>query len=98
MEHTNHQFTLVSGHVNVPNSNKVIAVTIVYQTPQKNIRVQALNTENIEYLTSIEYSEPIPMDQYHKERDAVRQKAIDVIIYFLNSNKNKNAFLKFNTH
>ncbi|OXU28585.1 hypothetical protein TSAR_004806 [Trichomalopsis sarcophagae] len=77
VERTSHEFTLVSGYINVPSSSKVVAVSIVYQAASKNIEVKARGSMKMEYLASIKYSEPIAMDQYRQERDSVREKAID---------------------
>lgn len=81
VERTNHEFNLASGYIAVPNSNKVIAISIVYQTTQKVIQVKARSTVKIEYLTSIKYSEPILVEQYRQERDAIREKSIDVSFF-----------------
>lgn len=62
----------------MPNSNRVVAVAIVYQTVQKRIQVKARGSIKMEILTSIKYSEPIQMEQYNQERKTIREKAIDV--------------------
>ncbi|XP_011497817.1 PREDICTED: uncharacterized protein KIAA2013 homolog [Ceratosolen solmsi marchali] len=77
VERANHEFNLESGYVPVPNSNKIVAVTIVYQIVQKRIQVKARGSVKMEFLTSIKYSEPIEMEQYTRERNAIREKAID---------------------
>jgi hypothetical protein len=84
VEHTNHEFNLESGHVPVPNSNKVVAVTIVSQVVQKNIQVKARGSVKLEFLTSIKYSKPIQMEQYTQERNIIRDKAIDVRLLLFN--------------
>ena len=78
VERTNHEFNLVSGYVNIPNSNKVLAVSIIYQAAQKSIEVKPRSSVKLEYLTSIKYGEPILVNQYRQERDTIREKAIDV--------------------
>jgi len=74
----NHDYTLVSGFVPLSNSNKIIVVSIIYKTPPKVIQVKAHNSVKLEFLSSIQYSEPILSEQYHVERDITKKKAIDV--------------------
>ncbi|KAL7288729.1 hypothetical protein TKK_0017454 [Trichogramma kaykai] len=73
---TKQEFNLASGYITVPNSNKVIAVAIVYQSIPKFIEVKARDSFKIEYFTSINYSEPVIMDQFSKERDSVKNRAV----------------------
>ncbi|XP_029167471.1 uncharacterized protein KIAA2013 homolog [Nylanderia fulva] len=75
----NHEYTLVSGFVSVPNSNKIIVISIIYKVPPKTVQVKARSSIKLEFLSSIQYSEPISSEQYHIERDATKKKAIDLM-------------------
>ncbi|XP_014206584.1 uncharacterized protein KIAA2013 homolog [Copidosoma floridanum] len=77
VEHTNHPFNVVSGFVSIPNSNKIVAISMVYHALPKNIQVKARSSTKVEYLTSISYSEPILIDQYHKQKDLIREKSVE---------------------
>lgn len=73
----------MSGHVTLPNTNKVIALCVIYQEAQKNVEVKARDSLKIEYLTSIKYSEPVLVGQFSQERDKIRERAIDVNIIYV---------------
>ncbi|XP_011643806.1 uncharacterized protein KIAA2013 homolog [Pogonomyrmex barbatus] len=75
----NYDYTLVSGFVSVPNSNKIIVVSIIYKVPPKTVQVKAHSSVKLEFLSSIQYSELISSEQYHVERDATKKRAIDLI-------------------
>jgi len=42
------------------------------------VQVKAHSSVKLEFLSSIQYSEPILSEQYHAERDATKKRAIDV--------------------
>lgn len=73
----------MSGFVSLPNSNKIIVVSIVYKVPPEKVQVKARSSVKLEFLTSIQYSEPILSEQYHTERDATKKRAIDVSKYLI---------------
>lgn len=81
MDGTIVEFNLISGHVTLPDSNKIIAVSIVYKTPPKVLQVKARGSSSFEYLTSIKFSEAVSSEQYHVERDSTQKKAIDVRMF-----------------
>lgn len=85
----NHDYSFLSGFVSAPNSNKIIVVSIIYKVPPKTVQVKARSFVKLEFLSSIQYSEPISSEQYHIERDATKKRAIDVrkqrILEFLTS-------------
>lgn len=68
----------MSGFVPVPSSNKIIVISIIYKVPPKTVQVKARSSVKLEFLSSIQYSEPISSEQYHMERDATKKKALDV--------------------
>lgn len=73
------EFNLISGHVQLPDTNKIIAVSIVYKAPPKVLQVKARGSSSFEYLTSIKYSEAVSPEQYHVERDVTQKMAIDTM-------------------
>lgn len=75
---TNYEFSLTSGFVSLPDSKKKIVVSIVYKVPPKTLQVKARGNSRLEVLTSIKYSEPVPAEQYHEERESTRKSAIEV--------------------
>lgn len=42
------------------------------------MQVKAHNSVKLEFLSSVQYSEPISSEQYHVERDIIKKKATDV--------------------
>lgn len=83
VENTNHQFNVVSGYVNVPNSNQIVVVSMVYQVVPKYLQVKAKSSLKVEYLTSIKNSKPITLEQYNKQRDLIKEKNIEVSVCIL---------------
>lgn len=83
----------------MPNSNKIIVVSIIYKVPPKTVQVKARNSVKLEFLSSIQYSEPISSEQYHVERDATKKRAVDVskrrILEFIVSQKKKTCIVIF---
>lgn len=78
MDGLNSEYNVISGHVSLHNTNKVIVVSIVYRVPPKVIQVKALGTVKLDVLTSIQYSEPVSSDKYYNERESTKKKAIEV--------------------
>lgn len=82
----NYDYSFVSGFVSAPNSNKIIVVSIIYKVPPKTVQVKARSSVKLEFLSSIQYSDPISSEQYHVERDTTKKRAIEV---------NKQGILEF---
>lgn len=80
MDGFSHEYNLISGFISLSDSNKVIVISIVYKDPPKIIQIKARSTIKLEFLTSIQYSEPVSSERYHIERDVTKRKAIDVSI------------------
>lgn len=74
----NSEYNVISGHVALHNSNKVIVVSIVYRVPPKVTQVKPLSTTKFDILTSIQYSEPVTSDKYYNEREVTKKRAIEV--------------------
>ncbi|KAG7210712.1 hypothetical protein KM043_012212 [Ampulex compressa] len=74
-----HDYSIISGFVTLPNSNKIVVVSIVYKTPSKMVQVKARSSVKLEFLTSIQYSEPVMTGNYHDEREATKKKAIEAM-------------------
>ncbi|KAF7382789.1 hypothetical protein HZH66_013191 [Vespula vulgaris] len=74
-----HEYNLISGFISLSDSNKVIVISIVYKDPPKIIQIKARSTIKLEFLTSIQYSEPVSSERYHIERDVTKRKAIDIL-------------------
>ncbi|XP_012277078.1 uncharacterized protein KIAA2013 homolog [Orussus abietinus] len=76
---TSNEYSLTSGYVSLPESDKVIVVSVVYNVPPKIMQVKPRSTMKFEILTSIRYSDPVSSGQYHSERDATQKKAIEIM-------------------
>lgn len=75
-----HEYNLISGFVPLPNSNKVVTVSILYKVPPRMVQVKPRSTVKLKFLTSIQYSEPITMEEYHIHNEITKKKAIEVCI------------------
>ncbi|XP_015433835.1 PREDICTED: uncharacterized protein KIAA2013 homolog [Dufourea novaeangliae] len=74
-----HEYSLISGFVPLPNSNKVVTVAILYKVPPRIIQVKARSTVNLKYFTSIQYSEPVFIEDYHTQYEMTKKKAIEAM-------------------
>ncbi|XP_066584652.1 uncharacterized protein KIAA2013 homolog [Prorops nasuta] len=75
-----HDYNIVSGYVKVPDGNKVVAVSIAYKTVPKSVQIKARSSIRLEFLTGIQYSEPLTSEQqYPDEREVTKRKVIDLI-------------------
>lgn len=77
----NHEYTMTSGTLTLPDSNQIIVVSILYKIPDKNILIKPRSTMKFKFLTSIYYSEPQISKRYLTEREVTQRKAIEVIIF-----------------
>lgn len=73
-----HEYNLISGFVPLPNTNKIVSVSILYTTPPRMVQIKARSTVRLKFLTSIQYSEPITMEEYHIHYEITKKKAIEV--------------------
>lgn len=53
-------------------------MSIVYRVPPKTIHIEARSSVKLQFLSSIQYSEPILSERYHIERETTKKRAIDV--------------------
>ncbi|XP_031833289.1 uncharacterized protein KIAA2013 homolog isoform X2 [Nomia melanderi] len=74
-----HEYNLISGFVPLPNSNKIVAASILYKVPPRMVQVKARSTVKFKYLTSIQYSEPVLMEEYHIQYEITKKKAIEAM-------------------
>lgn len=67
-----HEYHVVTGMLQVPNSkSNVIAVSIVSKKIPRTVEVKAHKSATLEFLTSIEYSEPIDKADYAIKKDII---------------------------
>lgn len=74
-----YEYNLISGFVPLPNSNKIVAVSILYKVPPKILQIKARSSLKLKFLTSIQYSEPIIMDEYHTHYETTKKKATEAM-------------------
>ena len=74
-----HEYILISGFVPLPNTNKIVSVSILYKTPPRMVQIKARSTVKLKFLTSIQYSEPITMEEYHIHYEVTKKKAIEAM-------------------
>lgn len=73
------EYTLTTGYVPAPDSDKIVAVAVVHRTPPKTLQVKSRGSIRLELLSSIYYSEPLSSDSYNSEIKLVQKKAIEVL-------------------
>lgn len=73
-----YEYNLITGFVPLSNSNKIVAVAIVYNASPRILQVKGRSTVKLKFLTSIQYSEPITMEEYHVHNELTKNKAIEV--------------------
>lgn len=74
-----HQYTVVTGAVDVPKTNKVIAVAIVTLRVPSSLQVKSRMSTTLHLVTSINYTDPIPSKMYQTHKEQVTQSAIAVL-------------------
>ncbi|OAD59961.1 hypothetical protein WN48_07872 [Eufriesea mexicana] len=74
-----HEYNLISGFIPLSNSNKVVTISIIYKTPPRMLQINARSSTKLKILTSIQYSEPILMEEHHIQYEITKRKAIEAI-------------------
>ncbi|KAK7870411.1 hypothetical protein R5R35_003745 [Gryllus longicercus] len=73
-----HDYQAVTGMVEVANPNSdVIAVSIVSKKIPRTVEVKAHKSATLEFLTSIEYSEPIHKGDYAAKKDITENQCME---------------------
>nr|CAD7265347.1 unnamed protein product [Timema shepardi] len=73
-----HEYQVITGSIEVPSSDDVIAVSLVSRKTPKTIEVEARSTLTLEILTTVNYSKPSTQSDYAKNKDIVEKNAIEV--------------------
>jgi len=73
-------FQVASGMVEVPKSSldQVVAVTVVLQSIPESVEIMPRSSITFEFLTSINYSEPVSRSEFNSKKLETEQKALDV--------------------
>ncbi|XP_022120733.2 uncharacterized protein KIAA2013 homolog [Pieris rapae] len=71
------EYEVVTGMINLPDSDNVIAAAVVCRKMSNNIQVEARDGIDIMILTTVQYSRPIKQDDYAKQKDIIEKKAIE---------------------
>ncbi|XP_012258142.2 uncharacterized protein KIAA2013 homolog [Athalia rosae] len=74
-----YEYTLTSGYVPLPDSDKMVAVAVVYRTPPKTVQVQPRSSTRLEFLSSIYYGEPVSSESLLAERQSAQRKAMEAM-------------------
>ncbi|XP_076756900.1 uncharacterized protein KIAA2013 homolog [Xylocopa sonorina] len=73
------EYNLISGFVPLSNSNKIVAISILYEVPPRALQIKARSSMKLKFLTSIQYSEPTLMEEYHSHYELTKKKAIEAM-------------------
>mgnify|MGYP004589566593 CR=1 FL=1 len=76
------EYNLISGFIPLSNSNKIVTISIVYKTPPRILQIKARSSMKLKFLTSIQYSEPTLMEEYHIQYELTKERAIEVCISY----------------
>ncbi|KPJ13019.1 Uncharacterized protein KIAA2013-like [Papilio machaon] len=71
------EYEVVTGMVAIPDSEKVLAVSVVCRKYGNTIQVDARDSTDILLLTTVQYSKPIKEADYAKHKDIVEKKALE---------------------
>ncbi|CAH0713506.1 unnamed protein product, partial [Brenthis ino] len=71
------EYEVVTGMIELPESENVIAVSVVCRKVRNVIQVEAKDVLYLLVLTTIQYSKPIKKIDYAKQKDVVEKKAIE---------------------
>ncbi|XP_026478409.1 uncharacterized protein KIAA2013 homolog [Ctenocephalides felis] len=72
-------YQATTGFVQLPNEERIIAVSVVCRKLLPTLILKKRSSTNIELLMTIEYSEPILLQDYSLMKDVVERKAIDAM-------------------
>lgn len=70
------EYEVVTGMLEIPDSDKVIAVAIVCRKLGNTLQIDARDGLDLLILTTVQYSQPIKKSEYAKHKDIVETKAI----------------------
>lgn len=71
------EYEVVTGMIAIPDSEMVIAASVVCRKMSNTIQVEAKNGLDMLILTTVQYSKPITKAEYEKQKDIVEKKAIE---------------------
>ncbi|XP_075983680.1 uncharacterized protein KIAA2013 homolog [Anticarsia gemmatalis] len=71
------EYEVVTGMIAIPDSENVIAASVVSRKMSNTIQVEARDGLDILILTTVQYSKPISKADYAKQKDIVEKRAID---------------------
>ncbi|CAB3382785.1 Hypothetical predicted protein [Cloeon dipterum] len=74
-------FTVATAMVDVPRSSldHVVAVAVVLQAVPEQVQLNARSSTTFEFLTSVNYSEPVPRSEYLEKKREAEQRAIEAM-------------------
>ncbi|XP_038214080.1 uncharacterized protein KIAA2013 homolog [Zerene cesonia] len=70
------EYEVVTGMISLPDSDNVIAVSVVSRKLSNKVQVEARDGLDLMILTTVQYSRPIKKADYAKQKDLVEKKAI----------------------
>ncbi|KAB7497612.1 Uncharacterized protein Anas_00137 [Armadillidium nasatum] len=71
-----HDYLVVSGSVDIPNSNNVLSVSIVTRKIPPSIEVKSRESNTLHFFTSVNYSDPILRNGYKSVKDMTEHTAL----------------------
>ncbi|CAB3246007.1 unnamed protein product [Arctia plantaginis] len=71
------EYEVVTGMIPIPDSENVIAASVVCRKMSNTVQVEARDGLDILILTTVQYSKPITKGEYAKQKDAVEKRAIE---------------------
>lgn len=71
------EYEVVTGMIPIPDSENVIAASVVCRKMSNTVQVEARDGLDILILTTVQYSKPISKAEYAKQKDVVEKKAIE---------------------
>lgn len=74
-----HDYNVVSGFVPLPDSNKVVVVSIVYKPAPRTIQLKPHGIIKFDFITSVKYSEPVDVIEYEREKPDAQRKAVEAL-------------------
>lgn len=73
----NKEYEVVTGMIPIPESEQVVAASVVCRKMSNTVQVEARDGLDILILTTVQYSKPISKAEYASQKDIIEKKAIE---------------------
>lgn len=74
-----HEYVMISGSIDLPNSSKVVPVAIVTLKVPSSLQIKSKMSTTLHVVTAVNYTDPIPKKAYSTIKNSASQNALAVL-------------------